>query len=218
MLSVLCPRYDRGPDDVPPFQMSRLAVVGPAATALPAQWPGLCPEPAAAEPLDWDAQMRRYARRVIVTLLARGIPLERAKELAQDAWMRVIQNHRAGKLPELHLPGVVIAQAEFLARDDWRRTSRRQARGMDASAEVDPDASPAPADFEARMDARQQLRAVESVLRRASENARKVFFMTYGSEARPAAEIAEALGLSVQRVRQIACELRQEIRRTTGGP
>jgi DNA-directed RNA polymerase specialized sigma24 family protein len=82
---------------------------------------------------------------------------------------------------------------------------------------VNPDAKPAPADLEARLAARQQLRKVEAVLEAASPNARRVFFMTYGSDARPAAEIAEVLGLSVQRVRQIACELRQRIRREIGG-
>jgi RNA polymerase sigma factor (sigma-70 family) len=203
--------------------MSRLAVLGPAATALSSQWPSICPTPAeerassGAEVLDWDEQTRRHGRRVVVALLARGIPLERAKELAQDAWMRVIQNHRAGKLPELQLPGVVIAQADFLARDDRRRTSRRQVRGMESSVSVDPDANPAPADLEARLDARQQLRKIDAVIRGASSNARRVFFMSYGSDARPAAEIAEELGISVQRVRQIACELRQRIRREIGG-
>jgi hypothetical protein len=141
--------------------MSRLAVLGPAATALSSQWSSICPaapadEPASAEVLDWDAQMRQHGRRVVVTLLARGIPIERAKELAQDAWMRVMQNHRAGKLRDLHLPGVVIAQADFLARDDRRRTSRRKERGMASAVAVDPDANPAPVDLEARLAARQQ--------------------------------------------------------------
>jgi RNA polymerase sigma factor (sigma-70 family) len=199
--------------------MSRLAVLGPTAP-LPSQWATVCPSAEDADrplALDWDEQMRRHDRRVVVALLSRGVPLERAKELAQDAWMRVIANHRAGKLPELHLPGVVIAQADFLARDDRRRTNRRAMRGMDSATSVDPDAKAAPADLEARLAAREQLRRVEAVLRDVSDNARRVFFMSYGSDARPAAEIADELGLSVQRVRQIACELRQRFRREIGG-
>lgn len=198
---------------------TRLALLGLDATTLPSQWTApLEPQPSADfEVLDWDAQMRNHGRRVVMALVARGIPLERAKELAQDAWMRVIQNHRAGKLAQLQIPGVVIAQADFLARDDRRRTSRRHGRGMDASIAVDPDANPAPADLEARLAARQQLRKISAVLQGASDNARHVFFMMYGSDARPAAEIAAELGLSVQRVRQIACELRQRIRREVGG-
>ena len=200
---------------------TRLALLGPADATIPTDWPAVTrvgDEPAALPDLglDWDAQMRQHGRKVVVALLARGIPLERAKELAQDAWMRVIENHRAGKLPQLQIPGVVIAQADFLARDDRRRTSRRQERGME-SLRVDPDAKAAPTDFEARLAARQQLRKIDDVLRGASENARRVFFMSFGSDARPAAEIADELGLSVQRVRQIACELRQRIRKEIGG-
>jgi DNA-directed RNA polymerase specialized sigma subunit len=41
--------------------------------------------------------------------------------------------------------------------------------------------------------------------------------MMFGGNARPAADIAAELGLSVQRVRQIACELRKRIRDELGG-
>ena len=160
--------------------------------------------------VDWDEQLRRHGRRVIVALMGRGLRPARAKELAQDAWLRVIQNHRRGKLRELKVPGVVIAQANFLALDDRRRSEQRHSHdSLESSHEA---ATLAEDALEGRVAARHQLRKIQRVVERAHPNARRVFEMTYGGEARSAAEIAEALGLSLQRVRQITCELRKKIR------
>lgn len=160
--------------------------------------------------VDWDAHMQRYGRRVVVSLLARGVLPERAKELAQDAWFRVIQAHRRGKLPELKVPGIVIKQAAFLLHDDRRRSSSRYAHEpIDEAAQPQPDER----EFEAQLAARHQLRQVQAVIKDAHPNARRVFEMMYGGDAHSASEIAEALGLSVQRVRQIGCELRKTLRR-----
>lgn len=204
---------------------TRFALLGASPATVPAveppDWSAVVQRPAAdrARPavLDWDEQMRQHGRKVVVALVARGVPVERAKELAQEAWIRVIQNHRAGRLVELRIPGVVIAQADFLARDDRRRSGRRSLHAVEPPAGIDPDANPAPTDLEQRLVARQQLRKIAAVVERASPNARRVFFMMYGGNARPAAEIAAELGLSVQRVRQIACELRKRIRQELGG-
>jgi RNA polymerase sigma-70 factor (ECF subfamily) len=158
--------------------------------------------------------MRRHGRRVVVALVAHGIPLERAKELAQDAWMRVIDRHRAGLIPELSLPGLIITQASFLARDDLRREGRRakldEPRQRAHGGEV-------AVDLEQQLDARQQLRVVRSVLDRASPNARQVFALLYGERALSPTEVSTELGLSVQRVRQIVCELRKRMRAELAG-
>jgi RNA polymerase sigma factor (sigma-70 family) len=160
------------------------------------------------EDVPWDELMRRHGRRVVVALVSRGIPLERAKELAQDAWMRVIDRHRAGLIPELSLPGLIITQASFLARDDLRREGRR--------AKLDEPRQHAGGehalDLEQQLDARQQLRVVRAVLDRAPANARRVFALLYGERALTPTEVATELGLSVQRVRQIVCELRKRMR------
>jgi RNA polymerase sigma-70 factor (ECF subfamily) len=170
-------------------------------------------EQAEALPLvDWDEKMRRHGRRVLVALIARGVAPERAKELAQEAWLRVIQAYRRGKLGELKLPGVVIAQANFLALDDRRRSERRFHYAPLEGEEEDG------RELEGQVAARQELRIIQSVIDRAHPNARRVFERLYGgSGAASAAEIAADLGLSVQRVRQIACELRQRIRRELRG-
>jgi RNA polymerase sigma factor (sigma-70 family) len=161
----------------------------------------------------WDELMRRHGRRVVVALVSRGIPLERAKELAQDAWMRVIDRHRAGLIPELSLPGLIITQASFLARDDLRREGRR-ARLDEPRQHAAGDVA---LDLEQQLDARQQLRVVRTVLDRASPNARRVFTLLYGERAMSPTEVADELGLSVQRVRQIVCELRKRMRAELGG-
>lgn len=177
-------------------------------------WPVQDVQDAAAEPVEpvdevpWDDLMRRHGRRVVVALVGHGVSLERAKELAQDAWMRVIDRHRAGLITELSLPGLIITQASFLARDDLRREGRR-ARLDEPRLHVVRDVAP---DLEQQLDARQQLRVVRSVLDRASPNARQVFGLLYGERALTPTEVAEELGLSVQRVRQIVCELRKRMR------
>lgn len=161
------------------------------------------------EDVPWDDLMRRHGRRVVVALVSHGIPLERAKELAQDAWMRVIDRHRAGLIAELSLPGLIITQASFLARDDLRREGRRakldEPRQRAAVGDV-------ALDLEQQLDARQQLRVVRAVLDRAPQNARRVFALLYGERALAPTEVASELGLSVQRVRQIVCELRKRMR------
>lgn len=164
---------------------------------------------APAEVIDWDAAVQKYARRVIVSLIAKGALPERAKELAQDAWFRVIQNHRLGRLPEVRLPGVVIKQATFLWQDDRRRCSTRlKHESADGTVQTHRDER----ELEQQAAARHKLRKVREIIAQAHPNARRVFELMYGREARAASEIAQALGLSVQRVRQIACEFRKTLR------
>lgn len=160
----------------------------------------------------WDTMMRRHGRRVVVALVGQGVALERAKELAQDAWLRVIDRHRAGLIPELRLPGLVITQAGFLARDDRRRAQRRAALDQPRQAAARQRGSQTAVDLEQQVHAREQLRVVHRVLDQASDNARRVFELLYGEHTMTPTEAAAELGLSVQRVRQIVCELRKRIR------
>lgn len=176
------------------------------------------PDESRVQPVDddvpWDDMMRRYGRRVVVALVSQGVPLERAKELAQDAWLRVIDRYRSGHITDLRLPGLVIAQAGFLARDDLRRSERR-ARLDEPRRQAANDVA---LDLEDQLDARQRLRVVHGVLDRASPNAQRVFALLYGERAMSPAEAAAELGLSVQRVRQIVCELRKRMRAAIAEP
>lgn len=166
----------------------------------------------APEHVAWDQLIEQHGRRVVVSLLARGLPLDRAKELADDAWVRIIQQHRSGRLKELRIPGLVIVQALWMLRDDRRRAMRRDA----LAAGHDPSML-AETDVEERLLAREQLRQVMKVVEGAPPTARRVFELTYGEPPRSAGEVAEVLGISVQRVRQVACELRKRIRAALGG-
>jgi len=166
---------------------------------------------AAPEHVAWDRLIETHGRRVVVSLLARGLPLERAKEVADDAWVRIIQQHRAGRLAQLRVPGLVIAQAIWMMRDDRRRTQRREALGSRGAA-----AELSEVDVEEQLLARDQLRLVMKIVEGAPPTARRVFELTWGDPPRNAFEVAEELGISVQRVRQVACELRKRIRAALG--
>jgi len=165
----------------------------------------------------WNELMRKHGRRVIVSLVGRGIAMERAQELAQEAWMRIIAQQRAGRLERLEMPGIVVAQANFLARDEHRRRGRRARMGLstlrEPGAEVAElaEAVTGP-DLERRVGARQSLRRVLEVVDRAYPNAQRVFHLLYGDDPKTPVEVAATTGLSVQRVRQILCELRKAIR------
>lgn len=165
----------------------------------------------------WNALMRKHGRRVIVSLVARGIPIERARELSQEAWMRIVAQHRAGRLQRLEMPGIVVAQANFLAQDEHRLRKRRARMGLSStppvrSEVVDLAHAMTGPDLERRIAARQALRRVLALVDQSYPNARRVFGLLYGAEPRTPAEVAEQTGLSVQRVRQILCELRKSIR------
>jgi len=159
----------------------------------------------AAPAYDWDAAARVHGRRVVVSLLALGLPLDRAEDVAQRAWLRLVEQHRAGALRDVRLPGLAIAQARFLALDEAKRA--RPADDVDdrfASADPDP---------ERRDVAKERLERALAALATASPTARRVFRLCYDDPPRPHAEVAAEVGLSLQRVRQILCETRAVMRR-----
>lgn len=200
-------------------------------------WPVLEPRERQAEPrtaaksvvddVDWDKLIARHDRRVVVALIAGGVGIEEAKELAQETWIRLVEQRRKGLLAQLELPHLAIRQACFLAGDRLRKRRRRLAlvRRYGAASDFDPAAMPesdsgptqqAP-DLERRLDARSELRLALSVVAKSSSTVRAVFEGLYGPPSASASEIAADLGLSVQRVRQIACELRVRIRKVWEG-
>lgn len=164
----------------------------------------------------WGELARRHTRRVVVALLARGAQLDLAEDLAQEAWLRLIRNQQAGRLAKLSLPGLAIAQAEWLLRESRRSSKRRE--GI-AGAEVplsvveagdEPEATTRDPSQEA-VDGDRVDRVLRE-LQRCSSRAREVFQAVYGPDDRSQAEVAGELGLSLQRVRQILCEVRARLR------
>jgi RNA polymerase sigma-70 factor (ECF subfamily) len=180
--------------------------------------------PDAATPLPraaWDEAFRAHNHRVVVSLVAMGVRADVATDIAQAAWTRLIEQDRAGKLHDVRLPGIAIAQARLLALEARRREAverRRMARNGSLDDEPDhatPDAVSlltADDDPERTVLNREELERAVEVIAAASPSSQRVFRLVYGEPPLPHARVATQVGLSVQRVRQIVCELRKKIR------
>lgn len=156
----------------------------------------------------WHALVASHDRRVIVSLLARGVPLDRARDLAQETWARLWEQHQQGKLPRLELPGLAVRQAAFLAVDEARRRARARTAELEDAAELADGAAPT----DESLASKEQVARALSALDKLSPRARQIFTEVYESPQRPHAESAERLGLSVQRLRQTLCEVRARLR------
>lgn len=160
----------------------------------------------AGEQVAWDELFRTHNRRVVLTLLARGVRADAARDLAQDAWMRIIEQQRRGRLRELKLPGLVIQQALFLAADRARSGDERHRK-----VPIDERTGDL-VDGERRLIARSHLARVRAILAGCSPRHQQVFRTLYARSGASAADVAAETGLSVQRVRQIVCEVRKKLR------
>lgn len=155
--------------------------------------------------VDWDEAVRAHNTRVVASVLALAIPLDRAEELVSQAWARLIEKERTGKLEEITLPGLAVKQARFLALT-WLRSTRREAGAMPE------DLATQSADPERTLIARRDVEAAIRVLATCSRSAQAVFLHLYDDPRPTHGEIARRIGLSVQRVRQIVCEVRAKMR------
>lgn len=163
----------------------------------------------ATAPIDdiWTAAIREHDRRVYLAVLALGLAPERAKEIAQAAWARLMEQYARGALPEIQLPGLAIKQARFLAFNELKRTKVE----LRALAAV-PDGQAVP-DVERVVASRQEIERVLAALASCSPTARNVFRIVYATPGGTAQLAAKEIGLSLQRVRQILCETRHHIRK-----
>ena len=155
----------------------------------------------------WDDAIREHDRRVYLSVLSLGLAPERARDIAQAAWTRLIEQHAKGALTELELPGLAIRQARFLAFNELKRT-KTEGRVL---AAVPPPADPP--DAERVTSSREQIERVLAALATCSPTARKIFHLVYATPGGNAAAAAKEIGLSLQRVRQILCETRAHIRK-----
>ena len=154
----------------------------------------------------WDDAIRKHDRQVYLSVLALGLPPDRAREVTQAAWTRLIEQHAQGKLDQLELPGLAIRQARFLALNEYQR-AKVELRVL-AAVPDNP-----PPDPERAIASRQELERVLAALATCSPMARRVFRLVYATPGGNAASAAQAVGLSLQRVRQILCETRSHIRK-----
>jgi RNA polymerase sigma factor (sigma-70 family) len=151
----------------------------------------------------WQDLIARHNHKVIVSLLARGVLLERARDIAQETWTRLIANQQAGRLRSLTLPGLAIVQAGYLAASEWRR------RGRELPA---PPAALATADPESQLLGREALTRLTAALGDCPPSARRVFELCYQQPELGYEQVALEVGLSTQRVKQIVCEVRKRLR------
>lgn len=156
--------------------------------------------------VDWGALIARHSRRVMVALLGRRVPVDRAREIVQETWTKLIEKHAQGALAELKLPGLAIVQALFLARDDVRRARRR------ASEPLLEEPADEHASAETEMVNQQEAQRALGVLQRLPAKSRRVFELAYERSELTHREIAVQVQLSEQRVRQILCEVRKALR------
>jgi RNA polymerase sigma-70 factor (ECF subfamily) len=154
-----------------------------------------------------DEAIRRHDRSVYLSVLALGLAPERARDIAQATWARLVEQEAKGALDAIELPGLAIRQARFLAFNELRRT-RVEARTLSAV----PDQPPAP-DSERITAGREEIDRVLAALATCSPTARQIFRVVYATPGGDAAAAAREVGLSLQRVRQILCETRAHLRR-----
>src|SRR5947207_1359193 len=76
--------------------------------------------PAMAATRDWSRLIAVHQHRVVLSLVAAGSGFDQARELANEAWARLMEKDRRGALAEVKLPGLAIVQARFLALDERR--------------------------------------------------------------------------------------------------
>jgi DNA-directed RNA polymerase specialized sigma24 family protein len=170
-------------------------------------------EPVEADPVRemWDRLIREHDRKVVLSLLAIGVERDRARELAQQTWTRLLEQYRAGKLESLEFPGLAIRQARFLAIDSFRKSDLHR-----RTLAVNPDDGAI--DGEHQLLTRDQLRRALAALATCSKQAQQLFKLMYADQPpRSCVEAARELGLSTERARHIVCETRKVIRLAVAG-
>jgi RNA polymerase sigma-70 factor (ECF subfamily) len=158
----------------------------------------------------WSQIVQEHQHTVLLSLLALGLSIDRARDLTNQTWARLLDQQDKGRLEEMSFPGLAVRQARFLALDSFKR-EKREAEAMEtigaSTSLVAPGASP-----EDRVVHRERLeRAIEAIAF-CSPASQRVFRAVYEQPGVPHAVIAERFGLSVQRVRQILCEVRRKVR------
>lgn len=195
-----------------PLPVGVLAHAEPAPTASQMDERSMCERALCGDISAWNALVQKHNHRVVVSLLARGVRIDRAKDIAQDAWIRLIEQQREGRLSHLQLPGLAVAQAGFMALEAARRMKRTEP--LEGAPEELPDPA---ASAETQLITEERLAKAEKILSRCSPSAKSVFHLVYGGEGLDHAEVAARLGLSLQRVRQIVCEVRKLLRAAVEG-
>lgn len=155
----------------------------------------------------WKKAVAEHDHRLIISLLAAGLRLDEARDVAQEAWLRLIEAASTGRLESVELPGLVIRQASFIVAD---RSRARRLRPQGALREAE--SHPSAQDVEAQSHARQLLETVRLELAVVSPRAQSVFLAVLHDAELGHRALAEREGVSLQRFRQVLCEVRAKLR------
>jgi RNA polymerase sigma-70 factor (ECF subfamily) len=158
--------------------------------------------------VDWPQLIELHSHAVVLSLLARGVRLSRARELTHETWARLFEQHQAGLIHRLELPGLAIRQAGFLALREgrrWKTEPLSEVPEACALTDLGPSA-------EARVEGRQQLELAQAALATLGPRAREIFTVAVEHPEVSQSSLAEGLGLSLQRFRQTLCEVRARLR------
>lgn len=161
----------------------------------------------------WRQAVAQHDHRLIISLLAAGLRLDEARDVAQEAWLRVMESAAAGRLERVELPGLVLRQASFIVAD---RQRARRLRLLAPAHEVE--ALSAAETAEGPTHARELLAVVKAELATATPRARGVFLAVFESPELGHEALAKKEGLSLQRFRQVLCEVRAKLRRGVERP
>jgi DNA-directed RNA polymerase specialized sigma24 family protein len=161
---------------------------------------------------DWPRLIERHQHAVVLALLARGVRLRRARELAQDAFGRLYEAHRLGRLEAVQLPGLAIRQATFLLLQELRPAHLPLEAAPEVLALEAGGGTP-----EQHLQARQALERTRAALQRCSPRARALYELQLDHPELAHAELAPRAGVSLQRFRQTLCEVRARLRAALEG-
>jgi len=156
---------------------------------------------------EWARLVARHHRTVWLSVVAMGVDPEVARDVVQATWAKLLSQIEAGVIVDIRWPGLAITQARFIALDELRRARMR--RPANAALEEVPGSA---SDPQAHLLNREQLARAARALAGCSAQEQRVFRHVYEDPSRPHVEIAAEVGLSVQRVRQIICEVRKKVR------
>lgn len=160
----------------------------------------------------WKDAVSQHDHTVVLSLLAAGLRLDDARDVAQETWLRLMEVHAAGRLARVELPGLAIRQAAFIVADRSRAGRLRVQAELTEAQEL---ASPSRADQPSL--ARELLQGVEAGLAVSTVREQGVFRSVLESPDAPHRELAEREGLSVQRFRQVLCNVRAKLRAALSG-
>jgi RNA polymerase sigma factor (sigma-70 family) len=84
-------------------------------------------------------QFEQYYPRVVRWLMRYGFAAEEARDLAQDTFLRVLENIRQRRLDESHFASYLYTVTRNVAFNSWRRRSAQKRDGIEVSLEQIPD-------------------------------------------------------------------------------